>query len=298
MRVDPQYVSNLAESLNSTTAIEQILSEELSSGKSVNSLSDNPVAVGQNVLMNSQLSLDDTFSTTATSTESMLQVGDSALGSVVSQLTTAISLATEANNGTLSSDNLKAIAQQLSGIRDEVLSLANTTYLGQYVFAGSQGSTTPFTLDSTTTPASVTYNGDSNVTYLATPNGQKIQLNVPGDQIFSASGTDVLGTLNNLIADFSSGTAASTAQTDTTALTSALSYVSQQRVVIDNSITRLTAAQTYAASESTQLQSAQTNLLQADVAQVAAKLSTAETQQSALTQVIAALGKGSLFDAL
>jgi len=38
--------------------------------------------------------------------------------------------------------------------------------------------------------------------------------------------------------------------------------------------------------------------LQADVAQVAAKLSTAETQQSALTQVIAALGKGSLFDAL
>lgn len=298
MRVDPQYVSNLAESLNSTTALEQLLSEELSSGKSVNSLSDNPVAVGQNVLMNAELSSDDTFSKTATSTESMLQVSDSALGSVVSQLTSAISLATEANNGTLSSDNLKAISLQLSGIRDEVLSLANTTYLGQYVFAGSQGNTQPFTLDSSTTPATAAYNGDSNVTYLQTPNGQKIQLNVPGDQIFSASGTDVLGILNHLIADFSSGTVSSSAQTDTTALTSALGYVSQQRVTIDNSITRLTAAQTYAQSESTQLLSAQTNLLQADYAQVATKLSTAETQQSALTQVIAALGKGSLFDAL
>jgi flagellar hook-associated protein 3 FlgL len=75
----------------------------------------------------------------------------------------------------------------LSGIRDEVLSLANTTYLGHYVFAGSQGNTSPFTLNTTTSPATVTYNGDdttNSVSYLMTPNGQKIQLNIPGDQIF------------------------------------------------------------------------------------------------------------------
>jgi flagellar hook-associated protein 3 FlgL len=69
-------------------------------------------------------------------------------------------------------------------------------------------------------------------------------------------------------------------------------------VVIDNSITRLTSAENYTQSEQTQLTSVQTNLLQADVGQIATQLSTAETQQAALSQVIATLGKQSLFNDL
>ena len=83
-----------------------------------------------------------------------------------------------------------------------------------------------------------TYNGDQDVNYLQTPNGQKIQLNVPGSQIFLGSGANsVFGALNTLVADYSSGTV-NTAQavSDTEALGTALNYVSQQRVAIDNSI--------------------------------------------------------------
>ncbi|HYK34540.1 hypothetical protein [Alloacidobacterium sp.] len=54
-------------------------------------------------------------------------------------MTQALSLATEGNNGTLNASDLKSIATQISGIRDEVLSLANTTYMNRYIFAGSQG---------------------------------------------------------------------------------------------------------------------------------------------------------------
>jgi flagellar hook-associated protein 3 FlgL len=264
-------------------------------------LSDDPVAAGENVQLSAEISGDDTFSQTASSTQSMLQVTDSVLSTVVSQLTSASSLAIEANNGTLDSSDLQSISNQLSGIRDEVLSLANTTYLGQYVFAGSQGNKQPFTLDTTTSPATVTYNGDdtaNSVSYLETPNGQKIQLNIPGDQIFSAAGSDVLGTLNALIADFSSGVASPTAQADAQNLSSALSHVTQQRVLLDNSLSRLSSAENYAQSETTQLTASQTNLLQADVGQVATQLSTAETQQAALSQVIATLGKQSLFNDL
>jgi flagellar hook-associated protein 3 FlgL len=144
----------------------------------------------------------------------------------------------------------------------------------------------------------VTYSGDSQISYVQTPTGQKIQTNVPGDQIFTA-GPNVLGTLNNLIADFSSGTPSATSAADLTQLSSALNYVSQQRVTLDDSISRLTAAGNYDTAESTQLQSAQNNLIQADTAQVATQLSSAETQQSALTQVIAAIEKqGTLFDVL
>ena len=256
------------------------------------------MAVGQNVILSAQIGRDDTFSQTASSTQGMLQVTDSALGTVVNQLTSAVSLATQGNNGTLNSSDLQSISNQLSGIRDEVMALANTTYLGKYIFSGSLGSTAPYTLNSAVSPAVATYQGDAGVQYLETPNGQKIQVNLSGSQVFSAAGADVLGTLNALIADFSSGTALPGAQTDTGALSTALNHVSQQRVLIDNSLSRLQDAESYNQSEKTQLTASQTSLLQADIGQVATQLSTSETQQTALIQVIATLGKQSLFNDL
>ena len=298
MRVNPFYLSSLSASLNQSQANEQQLSAELSSGARVNSLSDDPLAAGENVLLLNQIQRDDSFTQTSSLVQGQLQVTDSALGGVVSQLTQAISLATSANNGTLNSSDLKSISNQLAGIRDEVVALANTSYQGQFIFAGSQTGTVPFGV-SNTSPAVATYNGDENVNFLVTPNGQRIQLNVPGDQIFMAGGgNDVLGTLNRLVADFASGTASSTAVADTTALSTALNYVSQQRVVLDNSLTRLTAATDAAGSEKTQLTAAQTNLMQADVADIATQLSLSKTQQTALESVIAQLGGGSLFDKL
>jgi flagellar hook-associated protein 3 FlgL len=300
MRFDPFYLNSAISSLDQTSAMEQLLTNEISTGSRVNSLSDDPVAAGENVLLSSQLAFADSFSQTESSTVGVLQVADSTLGSVVSQLTQAISLATEANNGTLNSSDLKSISSQLSGIRDEILSLANTTYMNRHIFSGSQGGTTPYSLDSTVTPNTVTYNGDTVVSYVTTPNGQKIQTNVPGSQIFSDPTNNVLQTLNNLISDFSSGTASASAISDTSALSSALNYVSQQRVVIDNSITQLQAAQSYTSAQATQITSSQTNLIQADIAQVSTQLGTAQAQQTALTQVVNILEKnnGALFSLL
>jgi flagellar hook-associated protein 3 FlgL len=300
MRVDPFYVSNLVGSLDQTQASEQQLTSELSSGVRVTSLSQNPVASGENVVLLNQIQQDDSFTQTSSAVTGQLQVADSALGSVVSQLTQAVSLATSANNGTMNSSDTKSIGNQIAGILDEVQSLANSSYQGQYIFSGSQTTSTPLSTSSATTPAVTAYNGDEDVNYLETPNGQRIQLNVPGDQIFLGSGTNsVFAALNNLVADYSNGTV-NTAQavTNTASLNTALNYVSQQRVTIDNSITQLTAASNAVATTQTELTSTQTNLMQADVAQVSTQLSLAETQQTALEDVISQLGSGSLFQKL
>lgn len=300
MRVDPSYVSNnLVSALDQTQATQQQLSAELSSGVRVTSLSVDPIAAGENVLLLNQMQQDDSFTQSATTVSGQLQVADSALGQVVTQLTQAISLATSANNGTMNASDLESISNQLSGIRGEVVTLANTSYQGQYIFAGGQNATAPFTLDTSTSPATTTYNGNEDVNYLETPNGQQIQLNVPGDQIFNGAGTNsVLGALNNLIADYASGSSSAQAISDTTALSTALNYLSQQRVTLDNSITQLSSASTATQSEQTQLTAAQTSLMQADVAQISTQLSTAEAQQTALESVITQLETGSLFDKL
>ena len=302
MRVDPNYVSNLATALDQTQVNEQQLTAELSSGVSIASLSQNPVASGQNVLLLNQIQQDDSFTQSSNLVTGQLQVADSTLGSVVSQLTQAISLATSANNGTMNPSDVQSIGNQISGILNEVQSLANTNYQGQYIFAGGQTSTTPFMTSTASSPAVTTYQGDSDVNYLETPNGQKIQLNVPGNQIFLGAGANsVFGALNDLVADYSTGTVDTTqAVSDTEALSTALNYVSQQRVTIDNSITQLTAASDAVTSDQTQLTTAQTNLMQADVAQVSTQLSLSETQQTALEDVIAQLDSqsNSLFSKL
>jgi flagellar hook-associated protein 3 FlgL len=299
MRVDPFYVTNLANSLDQTQSTEQQLTAELSSGSAINSLSDNPVAAGENVLLLNQMQRDDSFTQSSSLVQGQLQVADSALGGVATQLTQAISIATSANNGTMNASQLQSVSNQLAGIRDEVVSLANTSYQGQYIFAGSQTTTAPFTISSSTTPATATYNGDEEVNYLQTPNGQTIQLNLPGNQIFPTSGADsALQALNNLIADYADGASAQTSVNDTQTLNAALNFISQQRVTLDNSLTRLTAATEAVTSEKTQLTAAQTNLMQADLPQISTQLSLCESQQTALEDVISQLGSGSLFDKL
>ena len=292
MRVDPNYITNLAGSLDQVQANEQQLTQELSSGVRVTSLGVDPLASGENVLLLNQIDQDTSFTSNASLVTGQLQVADSALGSVVSELTQAVTLATGATNGTDDASDVQSVGNQIAGILDEVQSLANTSYQGQYIFAGGQTTTAPFSTSNATSPGVTTYNGDSDINYLELPDGEKIQLNVPGNQIFQGAGANnVFAALNKLVADFESGSVnTQQAISDTSALSSALNYVSQQRVTIDNSITGLNAASDAVTNEQTQLTGAQTNLMQADVAGVSTQLSLAETQQTALEDVIAQLG--------
>jgi flagellar hook-associated protein 3 FlgL len=298
MRVDPHYVSGLVVSLNSSTLSEQQLTSELSSGLRVSSLSDDPVAAGQSSLLNSSISQDDTFVQTASTTQSLMQVADSTLSSVVTQLTSALSLAVSGNSGTASASDLTSLSQQLSSVRDQVVSLANTSYQGVYIFAGSKGSVRPFTVDTSTSPTTTTYSGDSQASNVTTENGQLLQTTLAGSAVFMAPGADVMTALNNLVADFASGTVSSTSSTDIGILQTALGNVSQQQTVLGSSLDRLESASTYAQIDATNRTAEVSSLVSANPATVATQLSSAETQNQALMSVIATVEKQSLFSYL
>jgi len=286
MRVDPNYVNNLAASIEQSSGAEQRLTNQLSSGLRVASLADDPVAAAQSSLLNGAIGRDDTY---------MLQVADSALGEVVRQLTAAIGLAVQAGNGTLSAANKTALAQQVSGIRDQVLTLANTSYLGQHLFGGSQGAGSPFSLDNSTSPAMVSYNGDTKLQYVETPGGQKIPVNVPGTALFGSGSSGVFGALNQLVADLSRG---ADATVDSGALSDALGQLTTQRSVLGSALSRIQATSNYAQTDAAQLRATQSGLMSSNTVQVATDLKTVEMQHQALLSVMAALQKVSLFDYL
>ncbi len=292
MRVDPFYVQTLAGALTDATATEAELSGELASGLRVAHLSSDPVAVAQSTLLGAAINADDSYVQAAASAQSRLQVTSSTLGEVVSQLTQAIALATQGGNGTLSPANITSIGLQLSQIRGQVLALANTSYLGQHIFGGSQGSTAPFVQTGSTT----SYVGDEALQYTTTENGQQIQTNVIGSATFDASGSSVFAALNVIVNDFATGAASDQIAEDVGSLTRGLATVSTQRSVVDTSLSQLQTTSTYAATDSAQLNAALSSLVAADPAKVATSLSNVETQSQALTAVLTALEKGSLFD--
>jgi flagellar hook-associated protein 3 FlgL len=298
LRADPFYSSSLANSIDLASSRAETLTSELSSGLRVSSLSDDPNAAAESTVMASTIAKQDTFIQTASAETSMLEVADSALGEVVSQLTTAVSLAVQGANGTLNPASQTALAQQLTGIRDQLLSLGNTSYQGQYLFGGSQGASAPFSLDSSTSPATVNYSGDTNVQSIRTASGQTIQLNLPGSTIFGSGSTGVFGALNQLITDLRGGASGTTLSADSSAITAALGQVSTQRSVLDSSLSRLQSAVTYTQTQEAQLKAQQSSLVAADPASVATDLKSSETQYEALLSVMSGLGKANLFDYL
>ncbi|WP_263415669.1 flagellin N-terminal helical domain-containing protein [Terriglobus albidus] len=282
MRIDPNFITGLTGSLNAISATEQRLTQQLSSGSRVNQLSDDSVAVSSAARMQSELSLNDTFINTATGLTGRMQTADSALSTVVQQLTQAISLSTQANNGTLNADAKATVAQQLQNIKSTVLSMANSSFQGQYLFAGSA-------TDSPAFASNGTYSGDSSIQYVTTPTGQKIATNVPGSNIFSQA----LSALDDAIAGATSGDTTATGKLGT-----ALNTVTAQRAAFENSLSAVQSASDTASQRKSEITIAQTELLSADPAQVATDLSNTQTQQKALLSVIASLGKSNLFDFL
>jgi len=294
LRADPSYINSLSQALNSSTSAANDLASQLSSGLRVGSLSDDPTAAAQSIQLGSQITRVDTYIQTASTLSSMLQVTDSSLGEAVTQLTSAISLAVQGANGTLNNSNLQAVAQQVEGIRDQILSLANTSYQGRYLFAGSQGTSTPFSLDTSTTPASVTYSGDNITQSIETPGGQMIQVNLPGSTVFGSA----LTALNQLIADLNGGAASSALASDSTALNDALGQLSTQRSLLDSNLSTIKSTSNYAETQEAQLKAQQTALVASDPASVATQLKSNQVQYQALLSVITALQKTNLFDYL
>ena len=215
----------------------------------------------------------------------------------MTQVTQAISLATKAGDSTLNASDLSAIAGQVSDLRDSVVSLANTSYGGTYLFSGSQGTTKPFSLDSSTDPATVAYHGDAVTQSIQTSQGQNIAIDITGGVTFQNSGGDLLGALNQLVSQLNAGDTSGIASA-TAALTAGLGQLSSQRAALGNSLSALTAASGYAGTQEAQVKAQQSTLLSADPAQVATDLQTTEVQHQALLSVIASLGKTDLFDYL
>jgi len=279
MRVNPNLVPNILADLQQSQQSVNVALQEVSTGKRVTQPSDDPGASAAMVQNGIDTANNDQYTQNITSLQTTVQAASSALSTVVSSLTQAVSLGTEGANGTNSANNLQALAGQVQGILSSVVAQANTYVNGTYLFGGTVTGTTPYTADSSS-PTGYTYNGNSNANSVAIGNNLNIQVNLPGSQIFSDPSNDVIGALSGLVTALQSGNTSNIA-TATAAVTSAVNYVGQQQAFYSNAQSEMNAQETALQQDKVTLTTQATNLVGIDIATAATNLSQAETDNSA-----------------
>jgi flagellin len=194
--------------LNNTSNNLQTVLQQLSSGSRINSGADDAAGLSlvNGLAANSAALTQST--TNATEGVGLLQVADGALSQVTNLLNRAITLATEASNGTLNSSQEAAANQEYQSILSEIKNIGSTTTYNQnQVFNGSTSGVDIYTGDSSTNGASI----DS--LYFATlsssslgDTGGSVQQNSYGE--FVDLSADTAGVLNTAAAasDSISGT--------------------------------------------------------------------------------------------
>lgn len=296
MRISPQTSEIVLNALRISDQQEQTALSQLTSGKRVNVASDDPSAAALEVNIAYQIDSCDQFSRSMSSVYSELQTADSSLNSAVTALQRAITLGTEGANGTMSQQDRDTVAQEVTGIQQQVLSVANLSYNGHYVFAGTANSQPPYVADGT---GSVTYQGNDNVNSVEIGTGRTIAINQPGSQLFSAAGANVFQSLNDLVTALQNP--ASTTDdigNATTEIRNAYDQLTSARTFYGSTVDQVLSSQDFVNSEQVQLSQQQNSTIGVDMNVAATNLTNAEAARTATVQAAADMSNVSLMDYL
>ena len=294
LRVNPDLYQTVLQGIDQLRQNENTALEQMSSGKQFNNLSDDPAAVTQLILNEGQSSNVNQYLQNVSTVQNSMQMADSTLSSVVTALSQAISLGVEGSNGTLNDSNRQSIATQVSGIEDQVLALANTTYEGNYLFAGTAVTTQPFT-QSSSSSSGVTYNGNGSTNSVQIGDGEYVPVNLSGSQVFTPSGSDVFAALQGLVTALQTGGDVSGA---TTQLQQVFNRFNTQRTFYGTTLSRLQSTQDFLNQEQLGLSSAQENIDGADLTSVISSYVQTETALDASYQAAGQISHMTLLDYL
>ncbi|MCC6437668.1 MAG: flagellar hook-associated protein FlgL [Acidimicrobiales bacterium] len=173
---------------------------QLATGKRLNKVSDAPTdALNANRLRN-QEKLSNAYITAADDGAALLAAQDSALQSASTILIRVRELVTAGSSDIESGNGQQAIAAELSGLRDQLVSLANTSHDGRAVFGGFAGSAVQ------NTGGLVTWVGDGESIDRRVSSELTVSVNTDGRKVFGfnagvpAGNDNVFAVINRAIA--------------------------------------------------------------------------------------------------
>jgi flagellar hook-associated protein 3 FlgL len=278
---------------------------ELSSGYQINDASDSPSQTPELIQLGSTLASVQTYQTNLGNVQAEATTADQAIGQSISLLQNAEVLATQGASSTTTLANAQLLAAQVQGIQQQLVSLANTTVAGRWIFGGDQDQSAPYQYNA----ANLVTGADRLTAQTSTrvavdPLGQTVYQPLTAQQIFDPA--DALGnpTANNALAALESLYTALQANNQgnvanaLTSLQNAMSWVNQQQAYYGAAENRLNNEQNNAANQITALQTQIGGIRDTNMAQAATDLAQEQTDMSAAMGAQAEMSMKTLFDYL
>ena len=178
-----EFVNNLAQ-VTQRMNTDQL---DISSGVTMRNVSDNPDQVSSLLQARAALSASQQISTNLTGVKTEVDTGEQSLESAVQLFDQVQTLGAEGATGTQTATTRASLAQQLQSIQQQMVSLANTSINGRYIFSGDSDQTAPYSFDPTQADPVSTYAGTTSTRVALGPNGTTFPVSLTAQQIFDSS---------------------------------------------------------------------------------------------------------------
>jgi flagellar hook-associated protein 3 FlgL len=177
-----QNYQDLLRGLDSIRERMQQAQTEITSGDKINKPSDDPAGTADLVRLTGEKSEIDQYLSNAAGGKDRLDYTDTVLNSVQSMVLRVVTLGQLALGNP--SNPASAYTTEMNGLRDQLVSAANTEFQGTFIFGGSVTNKPPYVVQP---DKSVTYQGNSDATAVQVGRASTLQVQIPGSQVFSGS---------------------------------------------------------------------------------------------------------------
>jgi flagellar hook-associated protein 3 FlgL len=162
---------------------------QLASMRRVSKVSDDPTATDSILRIQAGLDRNAQYSRNVSDAQGMLETTASTMDDFTTLMQRVQEIMTQATDGNQTS-SMSALAENLDGILNEGVALANTKFNGKYIFGGTETQRAPYTLVTNPGPPptqTVTYNGNANPIQYMVGEGITQTVNVTGQDLFQGT---------------------------------------------------------------------------------------------------------------
>lgn len=155
---------------------------KLATGEKISKPSDDPVGIGYQLRYTTELSRNEQYKANAETGTGWLTQTDSVLQQAYSVLQRLNVLVNQAANGTITDDVRVQIGKEVSQLKEQMISIGNSTYDGRHIFNGQKTDVAPYSSD----PAND--KTDSGVYYLNVSSSVSVPVSISGETVFGKAG--------------------------------------------------------------------------------------------------------------
>jgi flagellar hook-associated protein 3 FlgL len=194
-------ITNLMIQMNLSTGLRGRLSAvarasvQATTGRRINTVSDDPVDASQIMRMDSQVRDIDQYRRNGTFATTKLSTEDVAISSLRDAISKAKTLALSTTAADPNDPIRRAALTEAYSLKDQIVALGNTRVGNQYIFGGDNSTTPPF-------QSNGVYVGNTNAQQVQINSGVSIATNHAGQPLF----TDAIAAINELLTQLTSGT--------------------------------------------------------------------------------------------